>query len=299
MKKAIILLLALAWLPGNAQAGLSVFACEPEWAALASAIGGEQVSVVSAITGQQDVHYIQARPSLIAQVRKADLVVCTGADLEAGWLPMLLRQANNRNVLPGQAGFLAASEFVDLLEKPLVLDRAAGDIHPYGNPHIQMDPRNIGRVADALASRLEQLDGANAAVYQARHADFARRWEEAVADWSRRLEPVKGASFVTYHRSWVYLFQWAGLEEVGTLEPKPGIPPSSSYLSELTARLEGQPVAGIVHAAYQNPRASRWLSERTGIPVLLLPHTVGSTESANDLFGMFEHLVSSLEGAVK
>lgn len=295
MKKTIFLLLVLAWLPGNAQAGLSVFSCEPEWAALAAELGDDRLSIVSATTGQQDVHYIQARPSLIAQVRKADLVICTGADLEAGWLPMLLRQANNPGVLPGQPGFLAASEFVDLLEKPQVLDRAAGDIHPYGNPHIQMDPRNIGRVADELASRLQHLDAANAEAYQSRHADFRRRWDEAVDGWSRRLEPINGARFVTYHRSWVYLFHWAGLEEVGTLEPKPGIPPSSSYLAGLTARLEGQKVSGIVHAAYQSPRASRWLSDRTGIPVLLLPHTVGSTDSSVDLFSMFEQLVSLLE----
>lgn len=299
MKKLLCVVFALIASPALVHAELNVFACEAEWAALAEELGGDRLKVESATTGMQDVHYIQARPSLIARVRKADLVICTGADLEASWLPLLLRKANNRNVLPGQPGFLAASEFVTLLEKPVVLDRAAGDIHPYGNPHIQMDPRNISLVAAELNRRLQSIDPANADIYAKRYTDFQARWDSAVQDWGSRLQKFKGAKLVTYHRSWVYLFTWAGLEEVGTLEPKPGVPPSSSYLSELLTQLKGQSVIGIVYASYQDPRPSDWLSERTGIPVLLLPHTVGSTPQVTDLFSMFEVLVSTLEGAAK
>ncbi len=299
MNKLVVLVLAMLASPGLVHAELKVFACEAEWAELAKQLGGDQVKVESATTGLQDVHYIQARPSLIARVRSADLVVCTGADLEASWLPLLLRKANNRNVLPGQPGFLAASEFVTLLEKPEVLDRAAGDIHPFGNPHIQLDPRNIGLVAAELAKRLQVLDSAHADTYAARYADFKGRWDSAVDGWATRLQTLQGARLVTYHRSWVYLFTWAGLVEAGTLEPKPGVPPSSSYLSELLARLKGQEILGIVHASYQDSRPSEWLSERTDIPVLLLPHTVGSTPRVTDLFSMFEILVSTLEGASK
>lgn len=299
MNKLVVLVLAMLASPGLVHAELNVFACEAEWAELAKQLGGDQVKVDSATTGLQDVHYIQARPSLIARVRSADLVVCTGADLEASWLPLLLRKANNRNVLPGQPGFLAASEFVTLLEKPEVLDRAAGDIHPFGNPHIQLDPRNIGLVAAELAKRLQALDSAHGDIYAARYADFKGRWDSAVDGWATRLQTLQGARLVTYHRSWVYLFTWAGLVEAGTLEPKPGVPPSSSYLSELLARLKGQEILGIVHASYQDSRPSEWLSERTGIPVLLLPHTVGSTPQVTDLFSMFEILVSTLEGAAK
>lgn len=299
MNKLVVLVLAMLASPGLVHAELNVFACEAEWAELAKELGGDQVKVDSATTGLQDVHYIQARPSLIARVRSADLVVCTGADLEASWLPLLLRKANNRNVLPGQLGFLAASEFVTLLEKPEVLDRAAGDIHPFGNPHIQLDPRNIGLVAAELAKRLQALDSAHGDIYAARYADFKGRWDSAVDGWATRLQTLQGARLVTYHRSWVYLFTWAGLVEAGTLEPKPGVPPSSSYLSELLARLKGQEILGIVHASYQDSRPSEWLSERTGIPVLLLPHTVGSTPQVTDLFSMFEILVSTLEGAAK
>jgi zinc/manganese transport system substrate-binding protein len=299
MKNLVVLIFAMLASPGLVHAGLNVFTCEAEWADLARELGGDRVKVESATTGLQDVHYIQARPSLIARVRSADLVICTGADLEASWLPLLLRKANNRNVLPGQPGFLAASDFVSLLEKPEVLDRAAGDIHPFGNPHIQMDPRNIGLVAAELVKRLQVLDAANADAYAARYADFKGRWDTAVEDWATRLQPFRGARLVTYHRSWVYLFTWAGLVEAGALEPKPGVPPSSSYLSELLARLKGQEILGIVHASYQDSRPSEWLSERTGIPVLLLPHTVGSTPRVTDLFSMFEILVSTLEGAAK
>lgn len=299
MRKSIVVLLVMLASPGLAHAGLNVFACEAEWAELARELGGDLVKVESATTGLQDVHYIQARPSLIARVRKADLVICTGADLESSWLPLLLRKANNGNVLPGQPGFLAASEFIALLEKPEVLDRAAGDIHPFGNPHIQMDPRNIGLVAAELGKRLQALDSANEKVYAARYGDFQGRWEAAVEGWATRLQPLRGKKLVTYHRSWVYLFTWAGLIEAGTLEPKPGVPPSSSYLSGLLARLEGQEILGIVHASYQDSRPSDWLSQRTGIPVLLLPHTVGSTPLVNDLFSMFEVLVSTLEGAAE
>ena len=159
-----------------AHAAVEVLACEPEWAALATEIGGKLVNAESATTPQQDPHYIQARPSLIAKVRRAQLVVCTGADLEVGWLPLLLRQGGNAAVQPGQPGFLNAADFVELLEKPSSVDRSLGDVHPYGNPHIQTDPRNIAKVAAALADRLAMLDGANAATYKQRYEDFAQRW---------------------------------------------------------------------------------------------------------------------------
>lgn len=297
MKKSLLLTCFLVAAPALADAEMSVFACEPEWASLATELGGNLLQVESATTGVQDPHYIQARPSLISRVRRADLVICTGADLEAGWLPLLLRQGNNAKVQAGQPGFFAASDYVNMLEKPQVLDRAQGDIHPFGNPHIQTDPRNIGLVAEALNQRLQSLDPANVATYEARYQDFQARWSQAIDGWSARLEPLKGAKLVVYHRSWVYLFTWASLVDVGALEPKPGVPPSSSYLSELLARLKDQQVLGIIQSSYQPTRPAEWLSERTGLPILILPHTVGSVSGVTDLFSMFEVLVSELEAA--
>jgi zinc/manganese transport system substrate-binding protein len=291
---AIFVVAALLTAARPAHAALEVLACEPEWAALAAELGGDLVHAESATTPQQDPHYIQARPSLIAKVRRAKLVICTGADLEVGWLPLLLRQAGNAAVQPGQPGSLVAADYVELLDKPASVDRALGDVHPYGNPHIQTDPRNIGKVAAALASRLAMLDPANADTYRARSANFAMRWQAAVERWSAALAPLKGKQVVTHHKGWAYLESWAGLMEVGNLEPKPGLPPSAAHLSELLDVLKGKDVAVIIRSVYEDGKASEWLGSRTSIPYVVLPHTVGSIAGTDDLFGMFDVMVKTL-----
>jgi zinc/manganese transport system substrate-binding protein len=290
----IATLIALLGAALPAQAKLEVFACEPEWAALTDELGGELVATASATTPLQDPHYIQARPSLIARVRRADLIICTGADLEVGWLPLLLRQAGNAEVQPGQAGFLSAADYVEMLDKPSDIDRSLGDIHPFGNPHIQTDPRNIALVATALAARLAQLDPANAASYQARYEDFSRRWEAAVKRWNGAVAPLAGTRIITHHKGWIYLERWVGLTEVANLEPKPGLPPSAGHLAELLDQIAGQPVALIIRSVYEDSKASEWLSGRTGIPETALPHTVGSVAGADDLFGLFDVMVETL-----
>jgi zinc/manganese transport system substrate-binding protein len=290
-----LLLLAGLLAVAPARAELRVFACQPEWAALAGELGGDEVQVESATTGMQDVHYIQARPSLIAQVRRADLVVCTGAGLEAGWLPLLLRQGGNAKVQPGQPGFLEASQHVEMLEVPVSVDRSQGDVHPYGNPHIQTDPRNILPVADALAERLATLDPDGADDYRRRHADFASRWNEAVAGWTERGRALAGMPIVTHHKSWVYMVSWLGLDEVATLEPKPGIEPSAGHLARLLDQIGHGGVRLIVRTSYESSRASDWLSGRIGAPAVVLPHTVGSVEGTDDLFGVYEVMLRRLE----
>jgi zinc/manganese transport system substrate-binding protein len=289
---AFAVLLSTLALPARAE--LEIFACEPEWAALATELGGNLVSAESATTPQQDPHYIQARPSLIAKMRRAALVICTGADLEVGWLPLLLRQAGNAAVQPGQPGSMTAADYVDMLDKPASVDRSLGDIHPYGNPHIQTDPRNIGKVAAALAERLATLDSANAATYRARFQDFDARWRAAVERWTAAVAPLKGKQIVTHHKGWVYLETWVGLTEVGNLEAKPGLPPSAAHLADLLDLLKGKPVAAIVRSVYEDVKASEWLAGRTSIPAIVLPHTVGSVPGADDLFGMFDVTVKTL-----
>jgi zinc/manganese transport system substrate-binding protein len=221
-------------------------------------------------------------------------VVCSGADLEVGWLPLLLRQAGNAAVQPGQPGFLNAADFVEMLEKPTSVDRSLGDIHPYGNPHIQTDPRNIAKVAAVLADRLAMLDSANAATYKQRYQDFAARWAAAVERWTAAVAPLKGKEVVTHHKGWVYLENWAGLVEVGNLEPKPGLPPSAAHLAELLDQLKGKQVGWIVRSTYEDAKASEWLGSRTMIPYVVLPHTVGSVPGTDDLFKMFDVLVKTL-----
>jgi zinc/manganese transport system substrate-binding protein len=281
-------------LAAPAHAALEVLACEPEWAALATEIGGNLVNAESATTPQQDPHYIQARPSLIAKMRRAALVICTGADLEVGWLPLLLRQAGNGAVQPGQPGNLNAADYVEMLDKPTSVDRSLGDVHPYGNPHIQTDPRNIGKVAAALAERLAALDAPNAATYKQRYEDFAKRWQTAVERWTAAVAPLRGKQIVTHHKGWAYVENWAGLVEVGNLEPKPGLPPSAAHLAELLDQLKGKQVAVIVRSTYEDAKASEWLGSRTHIPYVVLPHTVGSVPGADDLFGMFDVMVKTL-----
>lgn len=295
MKTILIFTTALlATMTAPAHAALEIFACEPEWAALAVELGGDLVKAESATTAQQDPHYIQARPSLIARVRTADLVVCTGADLEVGWLPLLLRQAGNATVQPGQTGYMNASDYVDLLDKPTSVDRSLGDVHPYGNPHIQADPRNIGRVATALAERLAKLDPPNAATYQGHYADFSARWQTALDRWTAAIVPLQGRQVVTHHKGWVYLENWAGLVEVGNLEPKPGLPASAAHLAELLDQLKTKQVAVIIRSVYEDGKASEWLAARTSIPYVVLPHTVGSVPGADDLVGMFDVMVKTL-----
>ena len=294
MKYLLCLALVLAAMSGSAQATLRVFACEPEWGAVAHELGGDRLQISVATTPDQDVHYIQARPSLIAQVRRADLVICTGADLEVGWLPVLLRQAGNGKVQAGQLGYFEAASAVKLLDVPVSVDRSQGDIHPFGNPHIQMDPRNVLAVATALEDRLAKLDSTYAQSYAQRLRDFAERWNEATTKWHEEAKPLAGMQIVTHHSSYVYLERWLGLQEVGTLEPKPGIEPTTGHLAELLEQIGAKHVKAIVRSSYQNSRASDWLSNRTGIKAVVLPHTVGSVPGAETLFGMFDEIVSRL-----
>lgn len=281
-----------------AQAALRVFACEPEWAALAQELGGAQVTTASATTALQDPHHIEARPSLIAKTRQADLLVCTGAGLEAGWLPRLLRTAGNARVQTGQPGYFEVASVVPLLEVQTRADRAEGDVHPQGNPHLHLDARNIVRVAEQLTARLKQLDPANAAHYGTRHADFTRRWQAALARWEREATPLKGMPVVYHHRSWVYLAHWLELKEVSVLEPRPGLPPTAAHLSQLLIQLKTQPARAIIRSAYEDGRADAWLSERAQIPALVLPYTVGA-EGADDLFKLFDITIARLKGAAR
>lgn len=291
--------LALGFAAAPAKAALSVFACEPEWAALAQELGGTDVSVFSATTAQQDPHQIQARPSLIARIRGADLLVCTGAELEVGWLPLLLRQGANPKVQAGQRGNFVATEFVQLREVPVRLDRADGDVHAAGNPHIQTSPANIRMVAVALAQRLADLDPPHAAAHAERAQRFLARWDEAIARWQARAAPLKGVNLAAHHRAWGYLCAWLGMREAVTLEPKPGIPPSANHLATVVGEIPGQQVRMIVHAAYQDSRAAQFVAERTGAAAVMLPFTVGGTPRAADLFGLFDDTIDRLVGALR
>lgn len=295
MRRILACLLFAAASP--AALALEVFACTPEWGALARELGGEKATVYTATTALQDAHRVEARPSLVARARRAQLVLCTGAGLEEAWLPLVLSQSGNPAVRPGQPGYFEAAGVVPLIEKPSSLDRAQGDVHAAGNPHVHLDPRNVAAVAAALARRMAQVDPGEAAYYQGRERQFLGRWQDAIQRWERQAAPLKGMPIVVYHRDLSYLVGWLGLREVASLEPKPGLPPSGAHLAQLLERLKSSPAKAVVRSAYADPRAAEWLAERSHVPVVVLPYTVGGTEAARDLFGLFEDTIARLLAA--
>lgn len=294
-----LLLAVVSLLPLPAHATLNVFATVPEWGALAKEIGGDKVKVFTAAHALQDPHRIEAKPSLIARARNAQLVVATGADLEVGWLPLALRESGNPAIQPGQPGYFEASRYVVLLERPERLDRADGDVHPGGNPHIQLDPRNYLKIGEALAARMAQLDPSEAATYQASWKAFAERWRANLQRWDVQATPLKGAPIVVQHKAFPYLSAWLGLKEVAALEPKPGVEPSSAHLASVVARLKTQPAKMVIRPIYQADTASRWLEQQTHIPAVALPFTVGGTPEAKDLTGLFDDTLRRMLAALK
>ncbi len=277
-----------------AHADLKVFATVPEWGALAREIGGKHADVFTATGGLQDPHRIEARPSLIARARNADLVVATGADLEIAWLPVILRNSGNPRIQPGQAGNFEAAHTVRMLEVPVWLDRAEGDVHAAGNPHIQSDPRNILKVGEALTARMAQLDAANAAGYQANFKEFAGRWQAAITKWETAAAPLRGIHVVTQHKAFPYLYDWLGIIEVATLEPKPGVEPAVSYLSQVMQDTAAKKPRMVIRAAWNSPQPTAWFSEHARIPAVVLPSTIGGSDQAKDLFGLFDDTLAQL-----
>ena len=275
-----------------------MLACEPEWAALTEELAGDLAHISSATTARQDPHRIQARPSLIARARNADLLVCTGADLEIGWLPLLLRESGNARIQPGRPGYFEATGHVELVEQLESVDRSMGDVHAAGNPHIVTDPRNLLPVAAALAKRLAGIDPANADAYAKRHQDFDQRLRVAIARWEQEAEGLRGVPVLVHHTNWSYLARWLGLEVVDDLEPKPGVDPSVAQLGRLLETLRSNPARMTLRSAYHAPRASEWLAARTGIPAVELPYTVGGSEQATDLFTLYEETIARLKAAL-
>ena len=297
IRLAAAILFAAATLP--AQATIRVLATTPEWAALTRELGGDKVDVYAATSAFQDVHRVDAKPSLVARARNADLVVAAGAELEIGWLPILLRESGNARIQPGNPGYFEADASLRLLEVPTSVDRSMGDVHPLGNPHAHLDPHNVALVAVALSARLSALDATNAAYYQGRGSEFQSHWQAAIARWEQQAAPLKGVPVVVIHRDQVYLCRWLGLQEAAAIEPKPGVPPSSSYLAELVTRLTAAPPKMILRNAYNDPKAADWLSERIHVPVVMLPYSVGGTPAAKDLYTLFDDTVSRLLAASK
>ncbi len=277
---------------------LSVFACEPEWAALVTEISGNQVDVTSATTAMQDPHQIQARPSLIAKVRQADLVICSGAELEVGWLPVLMQKSGNPKIQSGSNGYFMASDYVELLDKPSKADRSDGDVHMAGNPHVHTSPNNMLRVASALTERLSSLSPDNKTLFEKNHVQLVKSFNDAFVRWQPKIQSLKNKKVVVYHHYWVYLNKWLQLNQVAALEPKPGLPPTSGHLSQLVAQMATDKADFILYTTYNDSKPAEWLSNKTGIPAVAVPATVENWQADNALLNWYEEIINTLTRSV-
>lgn len=283
----------------SAHATLNIFACEPEWAALVQELAGDKVSIYAATNALQDPHHVEARPSLIAKARRAQLVVCTGAELEVGWLPVILRESANPDIAAGKPGNFEAAHYVSMLELPSRLDRADGDVHAAGNPHIQLDARNFLPIAQALSTRISELDPTNAAFYANRLQRFKLTWQAAITRWETLAIPLRGQHVLVQHRAYPYLLSWLGLKQIGELEAKPGMEPSAAHLAQVLAQLKTSSARMVIRAAYQDAKPSEWIAERAHLNAIELPFSVGGTTEAKDLYSFFDDTIARLLTGLK
>jgi zinc/manganese transport system substrate-binding protein len=298
LRRQIFLLLIALMLSQQSLAQLTVLACEPEWAALVSELGGNQVNVSSATTAMQDPHHIQARPSLIAKARNADLLVCTGAELEIGWLPLLLQKSGNAKIQRNGSGYFMASDYVELLGKPALADRSMGDVHMAGNPHIHTSPHNMLLVASALTERLSALSPANKTLFENNHRQLQQSFEAALTRWQPEIHALKNKKLVVHHDYWLYLEKWLQLDRIAVLEPKPGVPPSSTQLSGLIETLQHNKADVIFYASYNDSKPAEWLSGKTGIPLVAAPATVENWQEKDALIRWYENVLHQLNGGI-
>ena len=296
---SIVILAALA-LAAPARAAVNVMASTEDLADLARQVGGDKVKVESIGRGYQDPHFVEAKPSFILKLAKADLLVVVGRELEIGWLPPLIQQSRNAKVQPGAEGYLDASLTAKILEIPTgQITRAMGDVHPQGNPHYWLDPGNGRRVAKAIVDKLSKMDAADAAYFQSRYADFDKRLAEAEKRWDAQMAPYKGLKIVTYHRSWPNFTDRFGLDVMGYVEPRPGIPPSPSHTLDLIQEMKAQKVGIIVVEPYFDLKTPNAIARETGAKVVVLAPSVGAEAAITDYLKLFDYDVNLVVSAIK
>ncbi len=301
--KSFIRLLVVAALAAMAaapaRADLKVATSLTDLASVAQFVGGKHVTATSLCRGYEDPHFVPAKPSLMKAIQHADVFVSTGLELDGGWLPLVLPGSRNPKIQPGAKGFVDASDGVQVLEKPSgTVSRAAGDVHPLGNPHYYLDPKALEVVADHLAARFAELDPKNAADYSANAKAFDERMEASLARWQKQLEPYQGANVVPYHRNFVYFSTRFGLQIFGTVEPKPGIPPSPHYISELAESMKKAGAKVVLYQPYYNADASREVAKRAGGVAVEIATEVGGVKGTDDVFSKFDVMVAAIAGAL-
>lgn len=276
----------------QANASLSIFTCQPDWASLAQ-YHAPDAKIYSATTAFQDPHYVQARPSLIAKMRRADLVICSGSELEIGWLPELQRQSRNPKVQNGQPGLFFTTDHVELLDQTDHVDRSMGDVHGQGNPHVQFAIDAMPNISRALTETLIKLDPQHGDQYTSSGKDFREKWQQHREIWRKQATELQNIKVVGYHSTYRYLFEWLNIDQVADLEPNPGLPPTTSHLAQLAAR-SFNGVSGIVYSSHQSSDAADWLSQRTDLPIAVLAQSVGGREESEDLFALIDDSIQQL-----
>jgi ABC-type Zn uptake system ZnuABC Zn-binding protein ZnuA len=299
MKLKTIAPLLVALAAGRAEAGVNVMTTTEDLADLARAVGGDKIKVESIARGYQDPHFVEAKPSFILKLHAADLLVVVGRELEIGWLPPLIQQSRNAKIQPGADGYLDASQTVKILDIPTgQITRAMGDVHPQGNPHYQLDPGNGRRIAKAIAAKLAQMSPADAAYFDQRYADFDKRLAEAEKRWDAAMAPYKGLKIVTYHRSWPNFCDRFGLDVIGYVEPRPGIPPSPSHTIELMQEMKRLGVKIILVEPYFDLKTPDSIARETGAKVVVLAPSVGAEKEITDYIKLFDYDVNLVAAAI-
>jgi len=287
--------------PGSSlAASVSVVTTTEDLAALTREVGGDKVAVDFMGHGYQDPHFVEAKPSFILKLSKADLLIAVGCELESGWLPALVQQSRNARIQPGADGYLDASLSARILEIPTgQVTRAMGDVHPLGNPHYWLDPGNGRRIAQAIQQKLAAMRPADAGYFQTRFADFDKRLGEAEKRWDSAMAPYKGLKIVTYHRSWPNFTERFGLDVIGYVEPKPGIPPSPTHTVELIQDMRRQNVKILLVEPYFDLKTPNSIGRETGAKVLVMSPSVGGEKEVTDYIGLFDHDIKLLVTAIK
>lgn len=296
MLKRLVFALGLFFaMASPAMAKVKVVGAYPYIEDLVKQVAGNEVDVQSLATGQWDPHFIVAKPSLVSKLRRADLLIINGAQLEVGWLPPLLRQCNNPRIQPGNSkGFLELANYITKIQVPQNVSRALGDVHPQGNPHFVLNPDNVPKMSDAITQKLCQVDSAHCSHFQQNNAKFKQRWSQSSRHWSQRMGKLKGTRVVEYHRLFDYFLEHYGLNMVDTLEPLPGIPPTPQHLAKILSEVKGQNVTLNIRGAYNPEEPSKFVSSHTNAKMVTLPHDVGAVSGANDIFGIFETILKRL-----
>jgi len=295
MKRLLISLLALGLFGADAEAKVHVVTTIDTFADLARKVGGDRVDVKSLSHGYMDPHFVEPKPSLVIDLNRADLLVHVGLELEIGWLPPLVLGSRNEKITLGQPGNLDASSQIPVLDVPTTkIDRSLGDIHPQGNPHYWIPPENALIVAKEIAQRLEQIDGSGAATYRANLKKFEDEVGKRRAEWEKRAAPVRGMKIVTYHKSWSYVSKWLGLQEVGYVEPKPGIPAPPSHIASLIAFMRREGVKVILMESFYPRNTVDLVAEKAGARSLVMPSDVGATPEIKDYFALVDAVVGKL-----